>query len=29
MILARYQDVVSELQRDAAIRMNALLGRGG
>jgi integrase len=25
-ILARYQDVVSELQRDAAARMNALLG---
>ena len=26
-ILARYQDVVSELQRDAATRMDALLGR--
>jgi integrase len=27
-ILARYQDVVSELQRDAATRMDALLGGG-
>ncbi len=27
-ILARYQDVVSELQRDAAARMDALLGGG-
>jgi integrase len=26
-ILARYQGVVSELQRDAAARMDALLGR--
>jgi hypothetical protein len=25
-ILARYQDVVSELQRDAAAKMDALLG---
>ena len=25
-ILARYQDVVSELQRDVASRMDALLG---
>lgn len=25
-ILARYQDVVSELQRDAAARMDQLLG---
>jgi integrase len=25
-ILARYQDVVSELQREAAVRMDALLG---
>lgn len=27
-ILARYQDVVTELQRDAAARMDGLLGRG-
>jgi integrase len=27
-ILARYQDVVSELQRDAAVRMDQLLGEG-
>jgi integrase len=27
-ILARYQDVVSELQRDAATRLDALLGSG-
>lgn len=27
-ILARYQDVVSELQRDAATRMDDLLGGG-
>jgi integrase len=26
-VLARYQEVVSELQRDAAARMDALLGR--
>jgi hypothetical protein len=25
-ILARYQDVVAELQRDAATKMDALLG---
>jgi hypothetical protein len=25
-VLARYQDVVSELQKDAAIRMDELLG---
>lgn len=28
-ILARYQDVVSELQRDAAARMDQLLGQEG
>jgi hypothetical protein len=28
-ILSRYQDVVSELQRDAAARMDALLGDAG
>jgi integrase len=27
-ILARYQDVVSELQKDAAARMDKLLGQG-
>jgi hypothetical protein len=27
-ILRRYQDVVDELQRDAAARMDRLLGRG-
>ena len=26
-ILARYQDVVAELQKDAALRLDALLGR--
>ena len=28
-ILSRYQDVVSELQRDAAARMDTLLGAAG